>query len=206
MEDPCQVYAETAAYFDLIASQLQRGEDRHDNISQSDINQKLEACWVKLQCLVEKDDSITIMQKSALYEAQNMLRILCEKNTITSSHNKGDSTNSADDTENNRRSSIEHTILKPGEITFDDIAGLEDAKVLLKEAIVLPLQYPHLFSGKRKPWRSVLLYGPPGKNTVVCLLLWCSKFIQWGVPLILDRGFLSATMFLILIPNQFKIN
>ena len=40
---------------------------------------------------------------------------------------------------------------------------LDEAKSLLKEAIVLPLQYPHLFAdGRRKPWRSILLYGPPG--------------------------------------------
>ncbi|EDO31428.1 predicted protein [Nematostella vectensis] len=26
----------------------------------------------------------------------------------------------------------------------------------------MPLQFPHLFTGGRKPWRRVLLYGPPG--------------------------------------------
>ena len=42
------------------------------------------------------------------------------------------------------------------------MAGLEQAKQALREAIILPMKYPHLFSGGRRPWRRVLLYGPPG--------------------------------------------
>ena len=49
-----------------------------------------------------------------------------------------------------------------GEIKWEDVAGLEGAKGLLKEAVVLPIKYPKLFQGKRKPWRGILLYGPPG--------------------------------------------
>ncbi|KAL3897956.1 MAG: hypothetical protein SGARI_006791, partial [Bacillariaceae sp.] len=44
--------------------------------------------------------------------------------------------------------------------TWNDIAGLDDAKQALKEAAILPLMRPDLFSGLRKP-RNVLLYGPP---------------------------------------------
>ncbi|EGR32599.1 hypothetical protein IMG5_076290 [Ichthyophthirius multifiliis] len=45
---------------------------------------------------------------------------------------------------------------------FKDIVGLEDAKRLLKEAVLIPLKYPHFFTGILEPWRGVLLYGPPG--------------------------------------------
>lgn len=47
-------------------------------------------------------------------------------------------------------------------VRWDDVAGLEGAKEALKEAVILPIKFPHLFTGKRKPWRGILLYGPPG--------------------------------------------
>lgn len=47
-------------------------------------------------------------------------------------------------------------------VSFDDIAELDDAKKVLKEAVLLPLMIPDFFKGLRRPWRGVLLYGPPG--------------------------------------------
>uniref|UniRef100_A0A8C8GJN9 Katanin p60 ATPase-containing subunit A1 n=1 Tax=Oncorhynchus tshawytscha TaxID=74940 RepID=A0A8C8GJN9_ONCTS len=44
----------------------------------------------------------------------------------------------------------------------DDIADLEEAKKLLKEAVVLPMWMPEFFKGIRRPWKGVLLVGPPG--------------------------------------------
>ncbi len=48
----------------------------------------------------------------------------------------------------------------PAKITFDDIAGLEDAKEAIMESIVYPIREPDLFP---LGWpRGILLYGPPG--------------------------------------------
>ncbi|KAI8465723.1 MAG: P-loop containing nucleoside triphosphate hydrolase protein [Monoraphidium minutum] len=49
----------------------------------------------------------------------------------------------------------------PG-VGWGDVAGLEGAKRLLQEAVVMPLKYPELFTGVLAPWKGVLLYGPPG--------------------------------------------
>ncbi|KAL9646982.1 hypothetical protein ABK040_013838 [Willaertia magna] len=47
-------------------------------------------------------------------------------------------------------------------VKWDDISELEDAKRLLKEAVVLPLLMPEIFDGLRRPCKGILLYGPPG--------------------------------------------
>jgi len=49
----------------------------------------------------------------------------------------------------------------PG-VTWDTIVGLNHAKSLLKEAVVMPLKYPQFFTGLLAPWKGVLLFGPPG--------------------------------------------
>lgn len=49
----------------------------------------------------------------------------------------------------------------PG-VSWDSIVGLGHAKGLLKEAVVMPLKYPQLFTGLLTPWKGVLLFGPPG--------------------------------------------
>ncbi|XP_071322476.1 katanin p60 ATPase-containing subunit A-like 2 isoform X3 [Trachinotus anak] len=47
-------------------------------------------------------------------------------------------------------------------VRWEDIVGLEDAKRLVKEAVVYPIKYPQLFTGILSPWKGLLLYGPPG--------------------------------------------
>ena len=47
-------------------------------------------------------------------------------------------------------------------VSFNDIAELDDAKKTLQEAVLLPLYMPNYFKGIRRPWKGVLIFGPPG--------------------------------------------
>ena len=71
-----------------------------------------------------------------------------------------------------RKTIVENMILTPENISFEDCVGLDEPKRLLKEAVLLPCTHPHFFSGKRQPWRRILLYGPPGTGFLltVCLM------------------------------------
>lgn len=51
---------------------------------------------------------------------------------------------------------------KNPQVSFDDIADLDDAKNTLQEAVLLPILMPQYFKGIRRPWKGVLLFGPPG--------------------------------------------
>jgi katanin p60 ATPase-containing subunit A1 len=59
--------------------------------------------------------------------------------------------------------SIQNEIINTNpNVRFSDIVGLDDAKRLLKEAVLMPMRYPHFFSGILEPWKGILLFGPPG--------------------------------------------
>ncbi|HIT50049.1 MAG TPA: AAA family ATPase [Candidatus Pelethenecus faecipullorum] len=48
-------------------------------------------------------------------------------------------------------------------ITFDDIAGLDPVKEVVRVKVLLPLKHPEVFEGyERKSGGGLLLYGPPG--------------------------------------------
>ncbi|CAB3979824.1 fidgetin 1 [Paramuricea clavata] len=47
-------------------------------------------------------------------------------------------------------------------VNWDDIAGLEFAKTVIKEIVVWPMLRPDIFKGLRGPPKGLLLFGPPG--------------------------------------------
>lgn len=67
------------------------------------------------------------------------------------------------DDEKDLRKTIEGTIItERPTITWGDVAGMDVPKQAIREAVVLPMSHPELFKGARKPWRGILLFGPPG--------------------------------------------
>jgi katanin p60 ATPase-containing subunit A1 len=59
--------------------------------------------------------------------------------------------------------SIQNEIINTNpSVRFQNIVGLTEAKRLLKEAVLMPMKYPHFFTGILEPWKGILLFGPPG--------------------------------------------
>lgn len=67
---------------------------------------------------------------------------------------KKDKGDGVDDEKNKLRGALAGAIVqeKPN-VKWTDVAGLEQAKSTLKEAVILPARFPQLFTGKRRPWK-----------------------------------------------------
>ncbi|XP_049849562.1 vacuolar protein sorting-associated protein 4-like [Schistocerca gregaria] len=77
--------------------------------------------------------------------------------------NGGSAEKPSEDSNSKMKIALENTILQEcPNVRWDDVIGLLSAKEALKEAVILPIKFPHLFVGNRQPWHGILLYGPPG--------------------------------------------
>jgi SpoVK/Ycf46/Vps4 family AAA+-type ATPase len=60
------------------------------------------------------------------------------------------------------RQILNDIVVHGDKVHWSDVAGLDIAKVALKENVVYPFLRPDLFMGLREPARGMLLFGPPG--------------------------------------------
>lgn len=74
---------------------------------------------------------------------------------------KNDSENDADKTKM-KKGLAEAIIQEKPNVRWDDIAGLEEAKKILKQALILPKTFDFIFSDNAPKWKGMLMYGPPG--------------------------------------------
>lgn len=76
--------------------------------------------------------------------------------------------------------SLEKDILqRDPSIQWSDVAGLNDAKAILQEAVVLPVIMPEFFKGIRRPWK-------------VSETKWCFFSLQSIEILLLFLGYLNG--------------
>ncbi len=58
---------------------------------------------------------------------------------------------------------VSESLVKIGDVHYEDVGGLDDAKQKIREMVEMPIRYPELFEKLGiEPPKGVLLYGPPG--------------------------------------------
>lgn len=87
-----------------------------------------------------------------------------EKTQRTAARSASEETGEVDEDTKRLREMIADTIIaERPDVKMSEVAGLEEAKQAIQEAVVAPMKHPELFKGKaRQPWRGILFYGPAG--------------------------------------------
>lgn len=117
---------------------------------------------IRTKCLQYLDRAEKL--KEYLKKGKSKKPIKAGESNSKSDDKKSDSEDDSDDPEKKKlQAKLEGAIVveKP-HVKWSDVAGLEGAKEALKEAVILPIRFPQLFTGKRIPWKGILLFGPPG--------------------------------------------
>ena len=150
--------AETTADARATAAETRAANDVR-NILLHEYKKKLEEVEMKL---VEANNTIDVYMKRAA-ELEMKIAAVDRQQSNGSYHASRGTVQARADEKEQLRSQISATILTNGEnVKWEDVVGLESAKEILEETIFDPIRYPEAFEGKRKTFKGILLYGPPG--------------------------------------------
>ena len=136
-------YTRAINYYD-IAIKLEPTESR-----KADIASKRTACHEKLKECAKKQPP-----QSSSDDEDDSDDDRGEKNR----HEK----TKTDDQYSKFKADIMNAMSTPTDITFDSVAGLEDAKRIFRQTFVFPEKFPSYYENGAQRWKSMLLYGPPG--------------------------------------------
>lgn len=84
--------------------------------------------------------------KKYLKEKENRKKPVKEQGNNKDSNNS-DSDSGDEQTKKLQESINKAIVVEKPNVKWEDIAGLEGAKEALKEAVILPIKFPHLFKG-----------------------------------------------------------
>ncbi len=124
----------------------------------------------QLQKLINFTDDPNMKNLYYQKAMEYILRVKEIRGIVGSSDTKKSSSATATPEDDEIEGAISSVIVreKPN-VKWEDVAGMEGAKRALREAIILPMSRPDLFKGARKPWKGILMYGPPGcGKTYLC--------------------------------------
>jgi SpoVK/Ycf46/Vps4 family AAA+-type ATPase len=132
--------------------------------------------------LAEANKTIAVYKKRATEVETKHAEVDQQQSNDSNRASRGTAQDEANADKEQLRSQIRATILNNVEnVKWADVAGLEVAKEILEETIFDPIRHPEAFVGKRKPFKGILLYGPPGTGEqlssvlrLICRVSFCS--------------------------------
>lgn len=91
----------------------------------------------------------------------------------------GDSDTDSDPEKKKLQSKLEGVIINENtNVHWSDVIGLDGAIEALKEAVILPMHFPHLFTGRRVPWKGILLFGVSNLEAIDLYTFWLGTYFH----------------------------